>query len=173
MCAAREVLEETGFDVTGLISADEHIESSSDDGSRPTSRLYVVRGVPMNFPFAPRTVGEIGKLQWFKLDDLPTSRRQQAEAGSNVNFFLLFPFVRNLRSYVIAARNSRSVGLEEVGPFEASLNIPGIFGGKWIKDRSKLEKRDGELKAAIGSAMYFEVLPVLCQEPDHLSPDTN
>lgn len=123
----------------------------------------------MDFPFAPRTVGEIGKLEWFKLEDLPISRRQQAEVGSNVNFFLLFPFVRNLRNYVLAAKSfpaSAAAADQEVGLFEASLNIQSIFGGRWLTDGQKLEKRDRELNCALGRAMYYEVLPVFLNDPN-------
>lgn len=57
VCAVREVLEETGYDASELINPDWFIEHSIRNQS---IRLYVIPGVPLDSPFAPRTRNEIG-----------------------------------------------------------------------------------------------------------------
>ena len=57
LCAVREVLEETGFDASKLINPEWYIEQTMRSQNM---RLYIIPGVPMDFPFAPRTRNEIG-----------------------------------------------------------------------------------------------------------------
>ena len=47
-CAAREVQEEIGYDITPLINKKDYIEQ---DLSGQINRLYIVRGVPLNTIF--------------------------------------------------------------------------------------------------------------------------
>lgn len=60
-CAIREVYEETGFDVrTAGLCPDDHTVKSVEVSLREQHmRLYVFRGVPMDFEFEPRTRKEI------------------------------------------------------------------------------------------------------------------
>jgi mRNA-decapping enzyme subunit 2 len=116
--AARETYEETGFDLQGLSGASvEYLEraggdvsglpwnqlsedgqiSVMDDGKRRT--MYICRGVPEDFPFAPVARKEVSDIQWWGLDDLPkktfnlkmflkgTHRwiKQQGKGGANKN----------------------------------------------------------------------------------------
>jgi mRNA-decapping enzyme subunit 2 len=55
-CAIREVFEETGFDLTGMVGDDDYI----DIGVREQDvRLYIAPGVPEDVDFVPRTRKEI------------------------------------------------------------------------------------------------------------------
>lgn len=66
ICAAREVMEETGFDATELINANWYINQTFRGQD---IRLYVIPGVPSDFQFAPRTRNEIGVgCRIFRLD---------------------------------------------------------------------------------------------------------
>lgn len=60
-CAVREVLEETGFDISHLISVKEFLETTVND---QLTRLYIIPGVPHETKFIPRTRNEIRALQW-------------------------------------------------------------------------------------------------------------
>lgn len=107
-CAAREVYEETGYDVeaAGLIPEDrqvKHIEISMHDQQM---RLYVFRNVPMDTLFEPKTRKEISKIQWWPLSDLPAYRKkgqqqQNRPATSPNKFYMVAPFLPHLRKWVI------------------------------------------------------------------------
>ncbi|PCH33658.1 DCP2-domain-containing protein [Wolfiporia cocos MD-104 SS10] len=105
-CAAREVLEETGYDLEGQINPDDVIELSIKEQS---ISLYIVPGVPEDFPFKTRTRKEISQIAWFKLSDLPTWRRSKAVPGK---FYLISPFIGPLKAFIHdrKSRNPRNRG---------------------------------------------------------------
>jgi len=55
-CAIRETLEETGFDLTGMVGPEDKIDINIREQDM---RLYIAPGVPEDFQFAPRTRKEI------------------------------------------------------------------------------------------------------------------
>lgn len=91
----REVLEETGFDISSIISPKEFLETTVND---QLTRLYLIPGVPRNTKFIPRTRNEIRALQWFPIADLPNNKKDamtKVRLGvSSGSFFMVFPFVR-------------------------------------------------------------------------------
>ena len=110
-CAIREVWEETGFDVrkAGLVPKDEDakfIEMSIRDQHM---RLYVFRDVPMDTYFEPRTRKEIGKIQWYKLTELPTQKKGKnrqsngttGDLATHANkFYMVAPFINGLKKWI-------------------------------------------------------------------------
>ncbi|KAI0257128.1 DCP2-domain-containing protein [Lactifluus subvellereus] len=86
-CAAREVAEETGYNLTGKIDTKSVIELEIKEQQ---ISLFVVPGVPEDFPFATKTRKEISKIEWFRLADLPTWKRNKAVPG---RFYLISPFI--------------------------------------------------------------------------------
>ncbi|GAA6003359.1 decapping enzyme complex catalytic subunit [Rhodotorula paludigena] len=85
MCAVREVLEETGFDLTPYFPpAQLHPSYVEPEGTERVPyyvelvireqkiRLYFVPGVSEHTRFETRTRKEISKIDWFSLSDLPT-----------------------------------------------------------------------------------------------------
>merc|ERR1719183_353345 len=69
-CAVREVWEETGLDITGLV--DEHAFVQADVyGSGVQVKLFVVPGIAEEVPCAPNTRKEISKIAWVQLCRLP------------------------------------------------------------------------------------------------------
>ncbi|OAX42954.1 DCP2-domain-containing protein [Rhizopogon vinicolor AM-OR11-026] len=86
-CAIREVLEETGYNLAGHLDPKNVIEMSIKE---QLISLFVVPGVPEDFPFKTRTRKEISRIEWFKLTDLPTWRRNKAAPGK---FYLISPFI--------------------------------------------------------------------------------
>lgn len=97
-CAVREVLEETGFDISHLISTKEFLETTVND---QLTRLYIIPGVPHDTKFIPRTRNEIRAVQWFSIADLPNCKKDamtkvRLGIGSS-SFFMVFPFVRYFR----------------------------------------------------------------------------
>ncbi|KAH8386085.1 hypothetical protein KR200_002154 [Drosophila serrata] len=108
-CATREVYEETGFDITDNIDANDYIEAFIN---YQYTRLYVVRNIPLDTPFAPRTRNEIKCCDWFRIDALPVNKNDaisKAKLGKNSNsFFMIMPFVKRLKKWV----NDRKAGIE-------------------------------------------------------------
>ena len=94
-CAVREVLEETGFDISVLIDKDDFIESMIHD---QLVRLYIIPGVDMSTKFKPKTRNEIKNVEWFTLADLPNSKKDttpKVKMGVSANaFYMVLPFVR-------------------------------------------------------------------------------
>lgn len=108
ICAAREVLEETGYDITALLNKSEYIERQIHD---QVTRLYIIVGVPRTTQFSPRTRNEIRSIEWFAIADLPAHKRDQAPRatlGMNANtFFMVMPFVKHLRKWIFNSRHRR------------------------------------------------------------------
>ncbi|KAA1471498.1 DCP2-domain-containing protein [Dentipellis sp. KUC8613] len=86
-CAAREVMEETGYNLAGQIERDDVIEMSIRE---QLISLFIVPGVPENYPFQTKTRKEISKIEWFRLADLPTWKKNKAVPGK---FYLISPFI--------------------------------------------------------------------------------
>ncbi|XP_045538785.1 m7GpppN-mRNA hydrolase [Papilio machaon] len=106
-CAAREVLEETGFDISKLINKNDYIEAIIHD---QIVRLYIIGYIPRDTKFQPRTRNEIKACEWFPLADLPSNRKDmtpKVKIGVGPNaFFMVVPFVKRMRRWV-AERSTR------------------------------------------------------------------
>lgn len=100
-CAAREVLEETGCDVTGLIDKKVYLERVVN---KQTVRLFIVTGVGEQKDLAPRSRGEIRNIAWWNLWSLPTSladKETKLRIGlKSSSFFNVVPYMNNLRLWV-------------------------------------------------------------------------
>jgi mRNA-decapping enzyme subunit 2 len=94
-CAIREVLEETGFDISNLIDKNEYIESLIND---QTVRLYIISGVQKDTKFQPKTRKEIKNVEWFAVADLPNTKKDmtpKVKIGVGPNsFFMVVPFIK-------------------------------------------------------------------------------
>ncbi|GAA5883026.1 hypothetical protein JCM16303_006797 [Sporobolomyces ruberrimus] len=122
MCAVREVLEETGFDMTDYFHPSQfqpgHVE---DEGSERIPyyvelvikeqkiRLYFIPGVSEDTVFETRTRKEISKIEWFKLNDLPTwskdkkgrtTRTKAQLEGRQAKFYMVTPFISHLKLWI-------------------------------------------------------------------------
>lgn len=103
-CAVREVLEETGYDISPLLKKPDYIELTMRE---QRIRLYIIQGVPEDTQFIPRTRKEISQVSWIKLDDLPTYKSTEPRNG-NLNyvksgayrFYMVVPFVSKLKQFL-------------------------------------------------------------------------
>ncbi|KAL0581622.1 hypothetical protein V5O48_000438 [Marasmius crinis-equi] len=93
-CAVREVLEETGYNLAGQVNPEDVIEMSIKEQK---IALYIVPGVSEDFPFKTKTRKEISKIEWFRLADLPTWKRNKTPAGK---FYLITPFISALKAFI-------------------------------------------------------------------------
>ncbi|XP_048359313.1 m7GpppN-mRNA hydrolase isoform X1 [Sphaerodactylus townsendi] len=100
-CAAREVFEETGFDIKDCINKDDYIELRIND---QLARLYIIPGIPKDTKFNPKTRREIRNIEWFSVDKLPCHRNDmtpKSKLGLAPNkFFMTIPFIRPLRDWL-------------------------------------------------------------------------
>nr|XP_056704203.1 m7GpppN-mRNA hydrolase [Euleptes europaea] len=100
-CAAREVFEETGFDIKDYINKDDYIELRIND---QLARLYIIPGIPKDTKFNPKTRREIRNIEWFSIDKLPCHRNDmtpKSKLGLAPNkFFMAIPFIRPLRDWL-------------------------------------------------------------------------
>ncbi|CAF1369053.1 unnamed protein product [Adineta ricciae] len=100
-CAIREVLEEVGFDIKDRASEDQYLEREHNG---QLVRLYMVKQVPLDTKFAPKTKNEIKEMRWFPIADLPNHRRDTAsQMKLNINpkaFFMVIPFIKDIRRWV-------------------------------------------------------------------------
>ncbi|KAF9453828.1 DCP2-domain-containing protein [Macrolepiota fuliginosa MF-IS2] len=90
VCAIREVLEETGYNLAGKLKPEDVIELSIKE---QRISLFVVPGVEEDFPFQTKTRKEISRIEWFRLSDLPTWKRNKQVPGK---FYLISPFIGRL-----------------------------------------------------------------------------
>ncbi|KAK9451046.1 Dcp2, box A domain-containing protein [Limtongia smithiae] len=127
-CAIREVVEETGYDVSALLKRDDYIEMTMREQQ---VRLYIIVGVPMDAVFQPQTRKEISKIEWFKLTDLPTfGQRDAAPSGATLpngislkKFYLVAPFLKPLRKFIAERRQQQAQQRQA----EREMELPPIL----------------------------------------------
>jgi len=107
-CAIREVLEETGFDITTFIDPNLYLESVIHE---QLVRLYIIMGISMGTKFQPRTRNEIKACEWFPIADLPNSKKDSTpklKMGVNPNaFFMVLPFIKRIKSLSLSNTKPR------------------------------------------------------------------
>ncbi|XP_010534288.1 PREDICTED: mRNA-decapping enzyme subunit 2 [Tarenaya hassleriana] len=97
-CAIREVLEETGFDVSELLKKEEYIEFVS---RQQRVRLFIIPGVKDSTSFAPQTKKEISEIAWHRLDDLQPASTQVITRGvTGLKLYMVAPFLASLMSWI-------------------------------------------------------------------------
>ncbi|KAM9331311.1 m7GpppN-mRNA hydrolase [Gastrophryne carolinensis] len=100
-CAAREVLEETGFDIKDRICITDFIELKIND---QLARLYIIPGVSKDTKFNPKTRREIRNIEWFPIEKLPCHKNDmtpKSKLGLAPNkFFMVIPFIKSLRDWI-------------------------------------------------------------------------
>lgn len=69
-CAVREVLEETGFDASTLVSEQNALSINCNDR---VVKLYLVFDVPRDYAFEAQCRGEVQSYQWFDLQYLAST----------------------------------------------------------------------------------------------------
>ncbi|CAN6304510.1 unnamed protein product [Urochloa humidicola] len=97
-CAVREVLEETGCDVSSLLNLDDCLEVSI---GQQRVRLYIITGVKRDTVFAPQTKKEISEITWHRIDDLlPASDDAVSRGVNGMKLYMVAPFLTKLKAWI-------------------------------------------------------------------------
>lgn len=101
-CAVREVLEETGFDISSKLVKKDFIKLNI--GIQET-KLFIIQNVEESTPFAPHVRGEIGAFGWHLIEHLPSSKAESKnlyvnESGNRHRFFNVWPYMKKLRNWI-------------------------------------------------------------------------
>lgn len=157
-CAIREVCEETGFDCGHLINEHDYVEGQTSNFQY--TRLYIVKNVPIETKFAPKTRNEIKDCSWFTIDLLPTNRnddgylRFDRKIRAN-SFYMILPFISKLKHWIL--NEQRKV-------------IKGGSGKKKIKtQQNSIAKQNGGKKKVNGNGNNVRPLqsPFFLHNLDH------
>ncbi len=84
-CAAREVLEETGYDVAGRLR-EEDAFTMVQNAKR--IHMYIVRDVPEDFPFQAQVRKEVSAVQFFPFDALPSQSYHVVRSVAHVKHWM-------------------------------------------------------------------------------------
>ncbi|KAK9126008.1 hypothetical protein Scep_014854 [Stephania cephalantha] len=99
-CAIREVLEETGFDISKLLKIENNIEVTVGE---QRVRLYIVEGVKEDTLFAPLTKKEISEISWIRIDELQSTNNDVVSRGFNgLKLYMVGPFLMQLKLWILA-----------------------------------------------------------------------
>ncbi|KAG8072827.1 hypothetical protein GUJ93_ZPchr0006g44719 [Zizania palustris] len=101
-CAVREVLEETGCDVSKLLKLEDYIEVSI---GQQRVRLYIITGVKGDTVFAPQTKKEISEISWHRIDELlPASDDAISRGVNGLKLYMVAPFLQGLKAWISTHR---------------------------------------------------------------------
>ncbi|EHB03269.1 mRNA-decapping enzyme 2 [Heterocephalus glaber] len=160
-CAAREVFEETGFDIKDYICKDDYIELRIND---QLARLYIIPGIPKDTKFNPKTRREIRNIEWFSIEKLPCHRNDmtpKSKLGLAPNkFFMAIPFIRPLRDWLsrrFGDSSDSDNGFSSAGSTPAKATVEklsrtkfrhsqqlfpeGSPGDQWVKHRQPVQQK--------------------------------
>jgi mRNA-decapping enzyme subunit 2 len=101
-CAAREVFEEIGHDISDKIDSNQYIEVYMS-GKR--MRLFIVRGIPETTVFQPQTRKEISQIAWFPVSELTLP---SSNTPTKHKMYAVAPFIGPLRRWIDKSKGKRS-----------------------------------------------------------------
>ncbi|OVA18076.1 NUDIX hydrolase domain [Macleaya cordata] len=86
-CAIREVLEETGFDISKLLKIDDYIEVTIGE---QRVRLYIIAGVK-----------DDTEISWHRIEELqPTGNDVMSRGANGLKLYMVGPFLTSLKSWI-------------------------------------------------------------------------
>ncbi|ODN96275.1 hypothetical protein I350_08286 [Cryptococcus amylolentus CBS 6273] len=125
-CAVREVEEETGYDLTGMVKSEDRIQTHIN---AQEVTMFIVGGIDEGTVFETQTRHEIGAIEWVSLSDLPTwSGNKKTKKNTNKRFYNVTPFVNPLKAWMKAnGLNPHPKPRPKKPPFSQPSASPGNF----------------------------------------------
>ncbi|KAH7617923.1 putative mRNA-decapping enzyme subunit 2 [Nannochloris sp. 'desiccata'] len=145
-CAAREVIEETGFDITSKLVEDQYIDVQLGDQA---TRLFIIPGVEESTPFAPHVRGEIGAYGWHVVAHLPATWEEGKQLfvnteGGRHKFFNVWPYMKPLRAWIKKAkRRGQPQQQQQVGAVVSSAVISPVAASGNVSNGAIDKNRKG------------------------------
>lgn len=138
-CAIREVFEETGFDLTPLVTSNTFYVDTLSSGR--CSRIFVVTDVPEDSVFQTRTRKEISDIKWVPLSALPETpkaakvqqripvmstgpNRVVRELNIMFSQYGTAPYTKKIRSWVEKQQQNTAPAAESGGAKELTQTAP-------------------------------------------------
>lgn len=132
--AVREVMEETGFDMSSMVDDSTYYVDSMSGGRQ--SRIFVVTGVPEDTVFETRTRKEISDIKWVSIGALPEAPKaakvqhevtlmstgpEREDKVKNIFFsqYGVAPYTKRIRSW-IKRRRKQNGGVTDRMPVSAA-----------------------------------------------------
>ncbi|KAM4708413.1 m7GpppN-mRNA hydrolase isoform 2-T2 [Discoglossus pictus] len=145
-CAAREVFEETGFDIKDRMCNTDYIELRIND---QLARLYIIPGVSKDTKFNPKTRREIRNIEWFPIEKLPCHKNDmtpKSKLGLAPNkFFMVIPFIRPLRDWLHRKLGDSS---DSDNGFNSTGSTPSKPNNEKAKPKTRCIPQFSELSSA-------------------------
>ena len=110
-CAVREVWEEIGINISQYVDPNEHLDYPEDSDEQ---RLFIVLGVQENVEFRINTRNEIGRVEWVRLNDIPSKKSRSESRYPGMHFSKVHNFLRNLRRWITKKKQEQQTA--EVQP---------------------------------------------------------
>lgn len=109
-CAVREVLEETGLDISDKLDPAQYIDVKL--GGQDT-RLFIVPNVDDTTEFAPHVKGEIGAYAWHLIQNLPATYQDGklvffSGTGEKYRFFNVWPYMKQLKAWIAKSKRKQT-----------------------------------------------------------------
>ncbi|KAH3901397.1 decapping enzyme complex catalytic subunit SCDLUD_002889 [Saccharomycodes ludwigii] len=155
-CCIREVMEETGFDLTDYIDENEYVQRNIGGKNY---KIFLVSGVPENFPFKPLVRHEIEDIKWKDFKKLVKSIYNN---NTNVKFYLVNAMIRSISLWIKKQRQIKGddrlkIYVEEqlkilLGLKKENVNDPGRELLNMLHSAVKKEEINGvSTKTAAGT----------------------
>jgi len=133
VCAAREVYEEIGFDVTPYIEEENNLVAKMHGQHM---KLYVIPGISEETVFETLTRQEIKDIKWHEIADLQTQVKDDSKKNK---FYNVTPVLSRLSSWI--KDNKRSLSRSRTPPRSASAASATAVAASPAAKREKKGKK--------------------------------
>ncbi len=124
-CAAREVEEEIGVNISSLIDENEFLFHKKKGATTQETTMFIIPGVSEQTHFATYTRNEISQICWHPIGNLDPDKKVSAPI-KGVRYFGVGQFYKGLTQWIKSARKKNITIQNSIG----SINSPGQFIAK-------------------------------------------
>lgn len=103
VCAAREVKEEIGFDISPYLNSKNYLKMHFNE---QVVTLFIVSGVPENTKFHPETRKEVSAIEWHSIDEIVNARSPSNPKKCASKYWIISSFMPRLKKWL--AKNPES-----------------------------------------------------------------